>query len=182
MAESIVFIFVAAGGCGGCKRFKENFWPNTKKELSNIVEVIEVDVPRLGDPLPPNTPKNLSRYVHWYPTFILATKSSWNRGELQGIVFNGETGPDGETGLVPQGMRKPIDGSSVLAWVRKEMVSNPLFQRGSSMGPLYTTPSPKHNKIGNNNKLINSSHEDSEDDEVYIMGGSYCQQAFTPLT
>jgi hypothetical protein len=172
MADNAVFIFVAAGNCGGCIRFKQLYWDKTEKELAKIkgLTIKKVEIPKLGDPLPPGQHKDLSRFVAWYPTFILASKSSLTKDKLEAVVFNGVESKD-VWNLVPIGQRKPTDDVSILAWVKDQLANNPLFKKGVTFGSLGTKSILKPPK--------SEKGEDSEDDDE-IYTATYCQQAFIP--
>ena len=175
MTENAVFIFVAAGNCGGCIRFKQHFWDKTRAELNKIggVRVIEINITKLGDPLPPDAHGDLQRFVSWYPTFILASKASYDKNRIEGIVYNGVDNKMGKCDLVAPGERKPVDHTSIVAWVKEQMTHNSIFKKGvnfSSLGVKGILKAPKQDKI---------AHDSDSDDDIYTS--TYCQQAFLPF-
>ena len=177
MSEKAVFIFVSAGNCGGCIRFKKDFWDKTKVDLSKIpgLHVSEVAVLKIGDSLPPNAHKDLVRFVSWYPTFILVSKASYDKGKLEGVVFNGVENKT-KWELVPLAQRKPTDQATVVSWVKQELADNSLFKKGVSFGSLGLKSIPKGPKMGRNPEFS----DDSDDDEIYTQ--TYCEQAFVPFS
>ena len=183
MTDNAVFIFVSAGNCGGCVRFKEHFWERTKAELAKItgLRVVDMPVPKLGEPLPPDAHRDLARFVSWYPTFILINKSSYEKVKLEGVVFNGVEGKvvGGAEGrakwdLVPVAQRRATDNVSVVSWVKEQLSSNPIFKKGVTFSPLGVKgilKAPKSEK-----------EQGSEDEDGEIYTASYCQQAFLPFS
>lgn len=182
MSDRVVFVFIAAKQCGGCIRFKQNFWDNTEKELAKINNLIvkKVEVTKPGDPLPMIEHKDLAKFVSWYPTFVLIPQRYFSKDRLEGLVFNGV--PNGDKwNLAPASQRLEINGDKVVEWVKEQMANNPLFlqKKGVSFGPLAQKPILKgSNKQVTNERLIESS--DSEDDDIYTS--TYCQKAFLPYT
>lgn len=186
MSDRVVFIFVAAKQCGGCIRFNQNYWDNVEKELAKVNNLVvrKVEVNRPGDPLPVTEHKDLSKFVSWYPTFILVPQRSFAKDRLEGLVFNGVSNGDKWT-LAPASQRSEINGDKVVEWVKDQMSNNPLFlqKKGVSFGPLAQKPILKGSgnykfNEASSSSLIESS--DSEDDDIYTI--TYCQKAFLPYT
>lgn len=102
MSDS-VFIYYQAESCPACKSFSYN-WANVmsalKKEHPKMLVVV-IKVKTIGSPHDFNEfPKDLKKYVGWYPTFILVPRPSWDEAmkklgpnstfELKGVkVMNG---------------------------------------------------------------------------------------------
>lgn len=179
MTDNGVFIFVSAGNCGGCERFKKNFWEKTKSELNKIagLSIVEVPLNKIGDKLPPSAHPNLDKYIGWYPTFILVSKSSYDKKQLDGVVFNGIEGKH-RYELSPIAQRRATDDINIVAWVKEELNNNPIFKKGIKFGSLgiKTLPVPTHKP---------NSHEDdasvpTSNQEFYTP--AYCQRAFRPYS
>lgn len=173
MTENAIFIFVSAGNCGGCVRFKQHFWERTKSELAKIagLRVLDMPIAKLGDSLPPDTHRDLSRFVAWYPTFILVNKASYDKSKLEGIVFNGVEGKS-KWELAPVAQRRATDDVSVVSWVKEQLANNPIFKKGVTFSPLGVKSIPKVPKA--------EREMDSDDDEIYTL--TYCQQSFLPFS
>ena len=170
-------MFVSAGNCGGCIRFKQNFWDKTKAELAKIsgLRVVDLAINKLGDPLPPDTHRDLSRFVAWYPTFILISKASYEKARLEGVVFNGSENPQQKKWeLVAPAQRRAIDDVALVGWVKEQLATNSLFKRGVTFEPLVGRGILKGSKGGKD------PDSDESDGEYYTSG--YCQQAFVPFT
>jgi hypothetical protein len=175
--EKAVLIFVAADNCGGCSRFKKHFWNDTKKELAGIegLRVIQYEISRIGDLLPPGAHPDLSRFVKWYPTFILVSSKSHQRDSphLEGVVFNGVQ-VDGIWDIAPPAKRMATDNVGIIKWVREELSNNPLFKKGVSFSALGTkgilkAPPKAHLEVP----------DEDDDDDIYSV--NYCQQIFVPF-
>lgn len=175
MTENAVFIFVSAGNCGGCIRFKQHFWERTKAELAKIAGLRIVDMPinKLGDSLPPDAHRDLPRFVSWYPTFILVSKSSYDKAKLEGVVFNGVEGK-AKWELAPVAQRRPTDDVTVVAWVKEQLSGNPVFRKGVTFSPLGVKGILKAPKT--------EREYESEDEDGEIYTPTYCQQAFLPFS
>ena len=87
-----VVTIVTAKTCGHCDRFKRD-------EMSQVVQmfnnenyrVYTIDQPNMNAAFPSQYPRDLARYVKWYPTISLFSGQSWNaalsgRGNLQGTT------------------------------------------------------------------------------------------------
>lgn len=173
MNSEAVFIFVAAQGCGGCISFKKNQWAATEAALRGInnLTVIPIEVSRVGAALPSSTPKDLSRFVSWYPTFILVTKESWHKNSsLEGVVFNGAQGKSkgAIVTMAPESQRKPLDTTNLVNWVKAEMATNPLFSKRVSFGPLVEK------------KAVSSSEPEIKSE--YRPINLYCETSFLPFS
>ena len=94
MSKKPVFVFVTADNCGYCSIFKERIWTELKNKLvsENRVDIVEINLPTTGSkPDIINYPKDLRRFIGWFPTLILFPASSWynNIGTRQPTVLDG---------------------------------------------------------------------------------------------
>lgn len=155
--ESLVFVFVAAGGCGGCIGFKQRYWDKVKEELEKLkyVQIVQIDVSSIGAPLPSNVPQDLVRFIHSYPSLSLFTKTSWDKGgRLEGVSFNGIK--KGDRYFLKEEGRRNIDPNTIISWVKEEKIN-----LGKMINPLYKTHAKA--EIG---------------EELYTQ--TYCHEAFLP--
>lgn len=182
MSKQAVFIFVSAGNCGGCVRFKQNFWEKTKAELAKIpgLRIKEHPVSKLGEPLPPDAHQDLARFVGWYPTFILVSKDSYEKNKLQGTVFNGVEDKSGQWNLIEVTKRLPTDDVTVIKWVKETLSgNNGFFKKDVSFKSLGVKGVPKPAKNARETHHDNFD-EDSPNDEIYTA--AFCRQAFMPFS
>lgn len=171
MVFAVLYI-VTARNCGACTRYKQLFRDKTKAELDKIkgLKVEEIDVNRIGDPLPEAFPKDLQRFIKWYPTLVLVTKTSNDNkdGRLDGIVFNGtenknstfdHTGSGGYT----------LDNVGIPKWIKDNMEGGALFKKlGPTIAPLHSQKPQKNGR----------SKIEDDDQEIYTK--AYCSQSFIP--
>jgi hypothetical protein len=125
--ERPVLIIVTANNCSSCARF-EPFWVNSiKAKLYNtgLIRVpIEIKVSKIGLPVPIQYPKDLNRYVGFYPSLILVTGRSWNNAMakrelmLEAMVFNGAF-VNGR--MVPVDEKASLNESVLLEWLKREV-------------------------------------------------------------
>ena len=113
---SPILYIVTADNCGACIKFKGTYLQKTKADLSKIRGLIvkEVNIARIGDPLPNSMPRELNHFVKWYPTFILDDESS---GEV--CVFNAE---EHNGNIVHMNSnRYNMDNGGIVQWVKDSM-------------------------------------------------------------
>lgn len=125
MEHKSVFILVTVSVCAHCVRFRED-WPEIKQALleTQLVDIVDIELNKFSDrPDPQKYPSDLSRWVKWFPTFILVSKSSWTNaqpgpanGRLEGAIFNGNMGAMGATYVGSERCNK----ESLLRWVCSE--------------------------------------------------------------
>ena len=173
MVFAVLYI-VTARNCGACTRYKQMYREKTKADLDKIkgLKVEKIDVNKIGDPLPEAFPKDLQRFIKWYPTFVLVTKTSNDNkgGKLDGVVFNGKennnsafehTGSGGYT----------LDNVGITKWVKDNLEGGVLFKKlGPSMAPLHSQKPQKSNNV--------RSKIEDDDQEIYTK--AYCSQSFIP--
>lgn len=124
MEPKCVLILVTVSICAHCVRFRED-WPKTKQALqeTQLVDIVDIELNKFSDrPDPQKYPSDLSRWVKWFPTFILVSKSSWTNaqpgknGRLEGVIFNGYMGAMGATYVGSENCSK----ENFLRWVCSE--------------------------------------------------------------
>ena len=124
MEPKSVFVLVTASQCPHCKNFRRD-WPEIKQALidSQLVEIVDIEVVKLSDqPDPKKYPPDLARWVKWFPTFVLVSKSSWinaqpgQNGRLEGTIFNGVVDAKEAKYIGSESPNK----ESLLRWVRAD--------------------------------------------------------------
>lgn len=124
MEPKSVFVLVTASQCPHCKNFRKD-WPEIKQALidSQLVEIVDIEVVKLSDqPDPKKYPPDLARWVKWFPTFVLVSKSSWTNaqpgqnGRLDGTIFNGVMDAKEAKYIGSESPNK----ESLLKWVRAD--------------------------------------------------------------
>ncbi len=94
MSSKPILLLITATNCSACVSFKEHVWGEAKQKIESLgtVELKQIDLPSTNSQLPQSLPADVKRYVGWFPTLILVSSSSWNRGgnsKLDAEVFNG---------------------------------------------------------------------------------------------
>lgn len=128
MSKPSVFI-VTANGCSACDRFKSRIDESLMDKLykDNRVQVYRINLSSMSEPLPSTYPKELNKYIMWYPTFIIM----FPNGRV--AVFNGEVT---ESKLSGPFNDRPISEQSILAWINEEVTNN-ASQRKITSNRLY---------------------------------------------
>jgi thiol-disulfide isomerase/thioredoxin len=78
-----ILIIVSAENCGACKYYKENKHFETIKEKlakDGIVRFEHIEIKKMGDSLDKKYPEILSKWLRFYPIFILINGKDWNNG------------------------------------------------------------------------------------------------------
>lgn len=112
-------MIVTAGNCPACQRFHKR-WNEIKAEIKklNKVKIVEINLPTMRDRVvSKGFPKDLQRYVQWYPTAFLFNGEEWNdvmkgkKEKLDGVIFNGIVGnPNPQQGY-------PLNKEGLIAWI-----------------------------------------------------------------
>jgi hypothetical protein len=132
-----VLVLVTAKDCGHCVRFRPLWKPDNPNgpagrgirdeiERTGLVRVIDIEHPSRSQP--PNFssyPRDLTRYIQWFPMFLLFTGESWDtasaspnkEGRLDGVVFNG-TLVNGIPRNITNGI--PLTKDNLINWIRTE--------------------------------------------------------------
>lgn len=129
-----VFVMVFAGNCPACKTFKSNSLSDLKDALKNYpgVTAIEYDVKLIGDLLPNDSPKDLNKYVKFYPCFLLIPGSVWNNAlkgaSLKNVLLYGATvNSEGKIIMLPTTM---ATRDSLMEWIRNNVEHDVSFRAG----------------------------------------------------
>ena len=146
MSSKPVFVLITAKTCPGCVIFKKNTWDDLKKDLEkqNKVQIVTIEVPTTQSKPDPNKyHKDLSRFIGWFPTFILFPADRWNnpKSELIGIVKNGKLVPPGTNKdgkyipemVEPVGKFNPSDKNDTLKWVDYTISNDKIFTRNDKI-------------------------------------------------
>ena len=137
-----VLVVIMADTCNACKKFK-NVWPTLKQKilLSNLVNLVEINLPAMGAKLNPEYPRDLQKYSIWWPTFLLFTGASWKLSTayteqpLEGVIFNGRINNGAIEHYQDVPGAKQEDMKNLPQWV-EEQVKAPLFSQYKTKGPL----------------------------------------------
>lgn len=147
MSKSTLFL-IYAETCPACKFFKENYRNNLMKEISNRnILFKEINLEHTGMPLPQNYPKDLQKYVMWFPTFILANTKSLESNNVIATVFNGDY-KNGK--LTMSSNRIPPIPENILKWLDENIKNNPEFFGNT----LVTKRVILDNEIKGNEKVV----------------------------
>lgn len=123
-----VFVLATADNCGHCVDFKNRTWDQLKSQIEhdNKVRVVELNLPKTTsriEDLPESQyiPKDVKRFIRWFPTMFIIDGKSWNQGvkdketKLVGSVFNGRE-KDGIYEYVGGGVTE----NAILSWIDNE--------------------------------------------------------------
>lgn len=127
-------IIVTSKTCSACRNFKATTGPTLLANLrrDNRIQVAEIDLDTMSSPIPATYPRELKRFIGWYPTFILLAPMTGQT--LEGVVFNGDmsrghvSGPDG---------RRPMTVDGITNWLNEQLTTNPLFSKPASQRLIY---------------------------------------------
>ena len=130
-------VIVTSKTCSACRSYKANLAQALMAVLrkDNRIQVGEIDLETMRSPLPSTYPKELRRFIGWYPTFILLAPMKGD--QLEGVVFNGDMSHGHVSG--PTGQR-PISIEGITSWLNQELASNPLFSQRSSASKQELPP------------------------------------------
>lgn len=109
-----VLLIVTADTCFACKNFKKNVEPSLMNTLmkDSRIQIGRVSVKNLGDDLPATYPKELNKYIGWYPTLILYYPTTKKVSVYNGTIKDGRL--EGPHDL-------PIRESEILSWLNREL-------------------------------------------------------------
>ena len=137
MESKPVFCLVTANKCPHCTAFRQE-WGEIRRaiEATGLVRIVDIELNSTSDvPSPDKYPKDLARYVKWFPTFILFTGKSWNTSspdlatfdgrnaevKLEGVIFNGVFDPNGNAKYVH---RYAPSKDNLINWIQGELKSD----------------------------------------------------------
>lgn len=138
-----VLVIIMADNCTACKKFKSMLWSTLKQKIifSNLVNIVEINLPAMNAKLSPEYPKDLQKYSVWWPTFILFTGASWKLSTayaeqpLEGVIFNGRI----NNGVAEHYQDVPGAKQYELAYLPQwidDQLKTPLFSQYKTKGPL----------------------------------------------
>lgn len=132
MDSKPVFVIATAKTCLWCHTFRQN-WEEIRQAIENtgIVRIVDIEVNSINElPSSDKYPRDLSRWVRWYPTFLLFKGRLWDHAMpgpnkdvstavLEGSIFNGYI-----TRSKAEFIRGPAPTKeTLLEWIRKEVAS-----------------------------------------------------------
>ena len=131
-----VFVIVTSGSCGHCKTYKEK----QRVELVNRIKsegkvnLIEIDLPGSRVEIKPEYHPDLTRYIAFFPQFLLFTGESWDNksGRLEGVSINGEMIND-KIELINKPTKS--DTNFILNWINLQSAEFRSKAMGSSQNP-----------------------------------------------
>ena len=148
-----VFVAVTSRGCEFCKNFRAN-WEEIQDSIkkTGLVRIVDIEVNRNNEK-PDITlyPRDLHRYLAWYPTFCLFRGSSWDKAlpthsadtskaVIHGIIYNGQVTP--RKAEMIKG--PPLTLDNILHWIRTnapnltDVVSKGSVEAGTTTGDIMT--------------------------------------------
>lgn len=144
MSLNPVFVMVFAGNCHACINFKEKHYNEFQKALKEypLVTSVEYNVKSIGDPLPSDAPKELNRFVKFYPCFFLIPgaifQSALKGGKLKNILIYGATvNSEDKVIILPTTM---ATRDSLMEWIKNNVEHDVNLK---STGTVATVPEPK---------------------------------------
>lgn len=140
MDQRPVLLVATSKTCPHCIDFHK-FWPDVKQDLlrENKIRVKEISVPTNNSPIDTTGyPKDILRFIGWYPSVSLYKGDVWNQAEnkggpLSGLVYNGKLTDEG---LRPNPSGYKFDKAGILAWIRDNISKLPSSPFSSSIEPL----------------------------------------------
>lgn len=157
-----VLVVVTAANCGFCKKLHQR-WNPIRESIQSLekVRLMELNVSHIGADVSNNGyPKDMQRYVTWYPTVLLFSGDNWDKvikGEetkLYGRIMNGEVGNP-----YPSEQKYNIDSQGISQFI-EDVLSDPTF--GSK-------PDEKVKTTEDNSKNIVVSNERQQPDICWKM-------------
>lgn len=168
-----VFVLITAKTCHACHGFKKRTWDDLRRELEKRgkVKIVTIEVPTTqSKPDPKKYPKDLSRFIGWFPTMSLFPADRWNNpnSELIGIIKNGKIVPPGNDKngkFVPERVEAigqvNLSKDDILKWVDYTLTKDRIFNRkqGSESGKSQHHPNIM---LTDNGKVINGRFPDGK--------------------
>jgi len=141
-----VLIVVTAENCGFCKKLHQR-WTPIRESIQSLgtVQLKELNVPHFGaDVAKQGYPKDMQRYVTWYPTVLLFPGDNWDKvtkgkeSKLYGRIMNGEVGNP-----YPSEQKYNMDSQGITQFI-KDVLSDPQFASKPDKKPQIDKPNPKN--------------------------------------
>jgi hypothetical protein len=155
MEPKPVFCLVTAMKCPHCTQFRQD-WGEIRRtiESTGLVRIVDIELVSTADvPSAEKYPKDLARYVKWFPTFLLFSGKSWNaaspelasydgrnQGDLKidGTIFNGSMDANGNAKYVH---RFAPTKDNLINWIQNELKGDALAPSQQLMSLLSPTQS-----------------------------------------
>src|SRR5665648_971061 len=102
--------------------FKKSHWTELKPllEADTRIRLVEIH----GSRIPDQYPQDIQRFIQWFPTLLLVSGSSWNKGgKLKATVFNRHD----NDGCISYCIGLTANKDNVLTWLNTQL-QKPLFQ------------------------------------------------------
>jgi hypothetical protein len=141
-ASTHVLVFVSSKTCSACKQFMPHWEPFKRAFLQkwgNRVDIETISLNSLSSSELDTTqyPRDLARYIGWYPTFILIPKQAYHNAKgrgwgaiANGSVFNGRfpvgtTSSDGNARVepVPASERQTVMPAALIQWIERQLAA-----------------------------------------------------------
>lgn len=129
-----ILFYVVAKDCPACKTFGahwDGIQASLKKAFGDRLEIETITYEKRTAAALDTTkyPLDLMRFIGWYPTFILVSKTAYmetkarTRTHIPAVVFNGRMPPEpGARVVAIVGKdRQPLNGASLQAWLEREL-------------------------------------------------------------
>lgn len=131
MSQQVLIVVTGRDNVPSCL-FRDRLWPRLKQRLMNSTNLllVEIELEKIRDIYSESFaklyPPNLPRYIHWFPSFILCTHSSWVLREALNVeVFGGRIDHNEETGQeeLSIGTSVALTEDNICQWINKILVS-----------------------------------------------------------
>ena len=135
-----IMILVTAGNCGNCQKFKP-VWPKIRNNIEKlgVVRVHEAEVPVMFTSLPPQFPKDLNRFIGFYPTFLLVEGNTWNASlnskdiKIDARVYNGEFSGGR---MMIKDARLGYTEDNLISWINSEVKKHVVTKQNQGVDSL----------------------------------------------
>jgi hypothetical protein len=160
MEPKPVFCLVTAMKCPHCTQFRQD-WGEIRRaiESTGLVRIVDIELISTSDlPSSEKYPKDLGRYVKWFPTFLLFSGKSWNSSspeltsfngrnqsdlKLDGTIFNGSMDANGNAKYIH---RYAPTKDNLINWIQNELKSDALAPNEQLMSLLSPTATREHSR------------------------------------
>lgn len=192
-----VLVIVTADTCKACDLFKSKFKETLVRKVlgEGKLRLVDVSLPNMRTKPDSHYPTELADYIQWYPTFLLFTGMSWNRGrELEGVVFNGKLMKEQivDNKIYPrkaqlQGGTELTD-TNILNWINSELTTNPIFFNARPTdtlrpkGVVSTVSSQQRTGMEGRNVLVLPNRETAQHNEVRYVPTIGSRIRYKPFT
>ena len=174
-----VFCIITASGCPACVNFKKSQYNDLMKLLNSKpllgrIRVVEIENPNTASDLPSKSidgkyviPRDLKRFIGWFPSFLLINGTSWNNGvNLGGSVFNGIWNSNGiivpddsvsknSSGEIKRNARM-MNSENIKLWIEEQLSKNNDVMNGPLKIEDYQNNNDSKNENYNTNKVCSN--------------------------